>query len=175
MFRQRMYIYFQVTKVSRYNFGSFSTSDVNVVLLLYSGCNDIIINKEAAIISSPGYRLGPSFTYPPNLQCSWQINSPTDRELAIVFDDNFDTEVDFDVLTVSHFSVYTLYVCLWGIYVCGSPLPTNLHLHEFVTKIFVMNQTTCSIHTIWNCGYTWTMTPPPSKIKLNWFTVIIVI
>ncbi|XP_022316517.2 uncharacterized protein LOC111120118 isoform X1 [Crassostrea virginica] len=65
-----------------------------------AGCNDIIINKEAAIISSPGYRLGPSFTYPPNLQCSWQINSPTDRELAIVFDDNFDTEVDFDVLTI---------------------------------------------------------------------------
>lgn len=180
MFRQRMYVYFQVTKVSRYNFGSFWTSDVNVVLLLYSGCNDIIINKEAAIISSPGYRLGPSFTYPPNLQCSWQINSPTDRELAIVFDDNFDTEVDFDVLTVSHFSDYTLYVCLWGIYVCGSPLPTNLHLHEFVTKIwiemiFVMNQTTCSytqfeivvIHEQWH--------PPPSKIKLNWFTVIIVI
>lgn len=68
---------------------------------IYPGCNDIMINKEAAIISSPGYRLGSSLTYPPNLQCSWLINNPADKELAIVFDDNFDTEVDFDILTVS--------------------------------------------------------------------------
>lgn len=132
MFRQCMYVYFQVTKVSRYNFDSFWTSDVNVVLLLYSGCNDIIINKEAAIISSPGYRLGPSFTYPPNLQCSWQINSPTDRELAIVFDDNFDTEVDFDVLTVSQVSDY-MSVCGESMFV-GHPLATNLHLHENLSQ-----------------------------------------
>uniref|UniRef100_A0A8W8MLW5 Uncharacterized protein n=1 Tax=Magallana gigas TaxID=29159 RepID=A0A8W8MLW5_MAGGI len=65
-----------------------------------AGCNDIMINKEAAIISSPGYRLGSSFTYPPNLQCSWLINNPADKELTIVFDDNFDTEVDFDILTI---------------------------------------------------------------------------
>lgn len=65
-----------------------------------------MVNKEAAIISSPGYRLGTSFTYPPNLQCSWLINNPTDKELAIVFDDNFDTEVDFDILTVSIAMVY---------------------------------------------------------------------
>jgi hypothetical protein len=64
------------------------------------GCNGIVINKEAAIISSPGYKLGPTVTYPSNLRCSWRIHNPRGRELTIVFDDNFDTEVDFDVLTV---------------------------------------------------------------------------
>ncbi|XP_061181064.1 uncharacterized protein LOC133189681 [Saccostrea echinata] len=62
-----------------------------------AGCNNII-NKEAAIISSPGYKLGAS--YPPSLQCSWLITNPRNTELTIVFDDNFDTEVDFDVLTL---------------------------------------------------------------------------
>lgn len=67
---------------------------------LIEGCNDILVNKEAAIISSPGYKVGASVTYPSNLRCSWLIHNPRGRELTIVFDDNFDTEVDFDVLTV---------------------------------------------------------------------------
>lgn len=60
-----------------------------------------MINKEVVIILFSGYRLGFFFIYLLNLQCFWFINNFVDKELIIVFDDNFDIEVDFDILIVS--------------------------------------------------------------------------
>lgn len=47
---------------------------------------------------SPGYGIT---KYPNSINCDWTIDDPLQRNLSLVFNNNFDTEKGFDNVTVS--------------------------------------------------------------------------
>lgn len=67
---------------------------------MLSGCKNTIRNGYARIMS-PGYGIT---KYPNSINCNWTIIDPEKRQLTLVFD-QFDTEKDYDNVTVSNLSL----------------------------------------------------------------------
>ncbi|XP_052070613.1 uncharacterized protein LOC127709241 isoform X2 [Mytilus californianus] len=61
-----------------------------------TGCNNTILQGYARIMS-PGYGIT---KYPNSINCDWTISDPLQRNLTLVFNNNFDTEKGFDNVTV---------------------------------------------------------------------------
>ncbi|XP_076073923.1 uncharacterized protein LOC143045353 isoform X3 [Mytilus galloprovincialis] len=61
-----------------------------------TGCNNTILQGYARIMS-PGYGIT---KYPNSINCDWTIDDPLQRNLSLVFNNNFDTEKGFDNVTV---------------------------------------------------------------------------
>ncbi|XP_071132432.1 uncharacterized protein [Mytilus edulis] len=61
-----------------------------------TGCNNTILQGYARIMS-PGYGIT---KYPNSINCDWTISDPLQRNLSLVFNNNFDTEKGFDNVTV---------------------------------------------------------------------------
>ena len=71
---------------------------------MYLGC-DVSISEGYAKIESPGFDVN---DYPDNINCTWQVEDPQGRALTMVFDSDFHTETNRDIVTVSkHHEIYT--------------------------------------------------------------------